>query len=101
MNWAQLNLFQNIQPGIPLVVKTSFKPTPSTSTLNDWQKSLALPVVILAAAFAGYTGGKMTSNRLGLTLEAYNVGLEWRFGEDEGYFTPLSDNGVTGYSVNF
>jgi hypothetical protein len=79
----QLNLFD-----APL------RPTPTP--LHPWKSVMALPVMILAAANAGFSNGKnpllqgLCKGHNNLLLEAYETGLSWLYGDEDTEYTSIT-----------
>lgn len=93
---SQLNLFDFTSP-IP-VVASKVAPVIHEAPLTAWQKTMAIPVMVLAACAAGLYDGKRPATPAGdflphsaaaLVTQAYGEGLVWRYGDDEDGFTPL------------
>jgi hypothetical protein len=127
----QMSLFDNPISQIPLVVTVTSMALVSTipdskssiHTLSDWQKVLALPLMVLAAVWSAYSrefknqcihvcGNRTTcprqlirnlekrSDEEGCLLHAaYNIGLEWVYDNEEEYSTPLGLASEGGYQV--
>lgn len=90
-NWKQPDLFTVLAEALSPPPQLQSSPT----SLTDWQRFLALPVLVLAYCNAGFTGdhgtpcwkcGLYCDNQVNirskcLLLQAYQEGLSFRFGD--------------------